>query len=185
MGNANNFVPQDYITWFDAVEYAYNPVTKNNKLQEICNLGLTKFPDNPDILYCYTHLKDDKDPKKLDYLYKILKQEFNYRPISFDFGTIYNNIAWILHLNNQSSKGLPYAENAVKKESSHDYSWETLGEIYYSLGRYQDCIDAMSKCIEISGDKYKTAYQLRGKSYRALGKKKEASQDEKTANRLK
>lgn len=185
LGNANNFAPQDYLTWFDAVEYVYNPVTKNDKLQEICNLGLSKFPDNPDILFYYTHIKDDNDPVKLDYLYKILKQEFNYRPVNFDFGTVYNNIAWILHLNNQSSEGLPYAENAVKKEPSHDYSWETLGEIYYALGRYQDCIDAMSKCIDLSGDKYKTAYELRGKSYRALGKKKEATQDEKIVKNLK
>lgn len=179
MGNANNFAPQDYITWFEAVEYAYNPVTKNDKLQEICNWGLTKFPDNPDILFQYTQIKDDKDPVKLDCLYKILKQEFNYRPFSFDYATVYNNIAWYYCLTKQPSKGLPYALNSVKQNPKHGYSWETLGELYFNLGQYQDCVNAMTKVLNCKNSEhmFKSAYEFRGNALMKLGRKKEAKAD--------
>lgn len=51
LGDSNNFTPQDYLAWSDAVLYAYNPNTKNGKLNEILGIGLKKFPDNPDILF--------------------------------------------------------------------------------------------------------------------------------------
>lgn len=184
LGNANNFVPQDFITWSDAVVESYNPLLKDGKLQEILHLGLTKFPDNPDILFGYTQLINDNDPKKLDYLQRILKQEFNYKPFSFDYATVYNNIAWVLHLNNKSSEGLTYAEHAIRKDPSLDYSWETLGEIYYKLGRYQDAIDAMTKCIELNGSSQKAAYEYRAKAYQQLGKKRESKKDLDIARHL-
>lgn len=184
LGDANNFTPLDYITWAEAVEDVYNPMTKIDKLNEIFKLAQKKFHDNPDILFYYSHLKGDNDPDKLDLLYKILQQEFNYRPMTFDYATVYNNIAWALHLNNRSAEGLPYAESAVKKNAKLDYSWETLGEIYFALGRYQDVIDAMTRCIDLSGDSKKEAYECRAKAYQKLGKKKEAKCDSEIARQL-
>ena len=181
----NDFIVEDFLRWVMAYQYAGNPFTKNTKSKEIINKGLEKFPDNPDLLFSYILMMDENDIKRLEYMNKILDQEFSYKPLSFDYSTVYNNIAWTLFLNNKSEEALPYSETAIKKDSSHDYNWETLGQIYFSLGRYQDCIDAMSKCIDLSGNKYKTAYELRGKSYRALGKKKEAAQDENKVKTLK
>lgn len=120
----------------------------------------------------------------MDFLLKILKQEFNYRPISFDYGTIYNNIAWTLHLTNRSSEALPYAETAVRKEPKHDYSWETLGEIYYALGKYQDCIEAMTICINLDGNSKKSAYEFRANAYQYIGQKREAKKDFEMVNQL-
>ena len=126
---------------------------------------------------------NDTDSQRLQILKDLLKQEYSYTPKFFDFGTVNNNIAWHYCLVNQSGEGLPYSLKAVRQNPEHAYSWETLGEIYYNLRRYQDCIDAMTKCITIEKDT-KSAYEFRAKAYRKLGRKKEASSDEETARRL-
>lgn len=174
----NDFLVEDFLKWVMAYQYAGNPATKNNKSKEIINKGLEKFPNNPDLLFSYTLMMDDKDLNRLDYMNKILNQEFSYKPLSFDYSTVYNNIAWTLFLNNKSEEALTYSETAIKKDPSHDYNWETLGQIYFSLGKYQDCINAMTHCVELSPNNYRSAYELRANSYRNLGKKKEAQKDE-------
>ena len=70
----------------------------------------------------------------------------------------------------------------MKKNPEHAYSWETLGEIYYALERYSDCVDAMTKCISFEGAEYKEAYLYRGQSLIKLGKRREGQKDLKTAD---
>lgn len=180
----DNFVPEDYVRWLMACSSLDNPVIGKRKGLEICSKGLNRFPNNPDILFGQSMILNDTDSKGLESLYKILEQEFDYNPISFDYATVYNNIAWRLHLNNKSKDALTYSETAVRKDPTHDYSWETLGEIYYALGRYQDCINSMTKCIELNGDSKKSAYEFRAKAYQNIGKKKDAKNDLEMAKQL-
>ena len=62
------------------------------------------------------------------------------------------------------------------KEDKKRLEARLLGEIYFSLGKYQDCINAMTKCIELNS-KAKNAYEFRGKAYLQLGKKKDGEKD--------
>ena len=178
------FTPTDYIWWSSAYTDLSNTTQALNKKLEILKLGLSKLPDNPDLLFAYSLAVPDNDPIGLDYLMKILNQEFSYQPKSFDYATVYNNIAWRLCLDNKNLDALPYAEQSVKLNATHDYSWETLGEIYYNLGRFYACIRAMTECIKLGGNSQKSAYEFRAKSYQKIGKIEEANRDIEIAKTL-
>lgn len=189
----DSFIPQDFLFFAAAYEEIDNPILSSKKSKEIIEKGIEKFPDNPDLLFMLNMLLEDRDPKVLGNYLKILEQEYTYKPINFYYGTVYNNIAYYYYLNQDYPEALSYALTAIKKNPDHDYIWQTLGEIYFELGQYQNCIEAMTKCIDLEesdvedpdGDGKKNAYDLRGKSYRKLGKKKEAVQDENKVKSLK
>ena len=183
-GLKEDFRPMDYLRWVSAYgENVISPIAKKKKI-EIIEQGLSQYPYNPDLLFGYSLELDDMDSKGLELLEEILKQEFSYTPIAFDYATVYNNIAWRLCLANKNQEALPYAEHSVKLDSEHDYAWETLGEIYYNLSRYEDCIRAMSSCITLNPTGHKSAYEYRARSYENLGKKKEAKGDWETIKTL-
>lgn len=160
---------RDYVYLSEAY-FAKEDIVSANK---ILNQGLIKFPNNPDLLF--TKAFNNKD-NNISIYTEIIRQENNYKPFRFDYATAYNNLAWAYYLNGDSSKALPFSLKSVQKNPEHDYSWETLGEIYFSLGKYQDCINAMTKCIELNS-KAKNAYEFRGKAYLQLGKKKDGEKD--------
>lgn len=133
----------------------YDYLGQKDKITVAVDSGLVKFPDNPDLLFSKALSDNDVHPAQNLAIYqKILSQEYTYKPIIFDYATVYNNIAWAYHLIGESSKGLPYSRKSVELNPSHDYSWETLGELCYDIGDYKGCIDAMKKCLKIS-EKYK------------------------------
>jgi len=164
---------EDYMNLSDA----YEQLGDTQKAKEALELGLKAFPNNLELLFSKSLMFSEEDPQKLVVLKQILLDEYSYKPQYFDFGTVNNNIAWYYCLNNHYSDGLPYALKAIKQNPEHDYSWETLGELYFNLARYQDCVDAMTKCIELNGDSKKAAYEFRAKSYMKLGNKKSANKD--------
>lgn len=85
----------------------------------------------------------------------------------------------------QYEKGLSFAEKSVILNSEHGYSWETLGELYFFLKRYEDCIEAMTKCLSCPAKEFhKSALTFRGKSLIAIGKKKDGKKDLENALKL-
>lgn len=183
-GLSEEFMFQDFINWASAyTANGENPQSKDKAL-EVLKKGLTTIPDNPEILFACALYSDDSSSDYLNYLTRILDSEYKYKPISFDYGTVYNNIAWYYTLNKKYSDGLPYSLTAVKLNPEHDYSWETLGELYYFLGQYEDCIKAMTECVKLNGDCLKSALEFRAKSFRQLGMKKEANRDEETLKKF-
>lgn len=177
LNKSNDFEVRDYLIWQSAYNEISSSQTYVSKRKEILEKGLKQYPKNPDMLFTYSLLIGDTDPLSMEYLMEILSQEFSYEPLYFDYATVYNNIAWRFCLDHRYQEALPYAQTAVKLDSNHDYSWETIGEIYYNLGQYKDCIVAMTKCITLSPTKFKEAYELRAKSYEKLGMKKDAKKD--------
>ena len=121
---------------------------KNNDPQTALNLyekGLEKYPKNPDILFARALLLEPTE--ELISLYKeIINQENTYKPLTFDYATAYNNLAWTYYKLGKFEQGLPYAEKSVKMNANHDYSWGTLGRIYYEMG----------KCITYRNHNYST-----------------------------
>ena len=179
-GISNEFTFHDFLNWASA----YNANGKNPDSMEkalvVLKKGLEVFPDNPEILYYCSLCTDSGSMECHNYLKRVLEHEYTYKPISFDYGTVNNNLAWYYFLNCQYSLGLTYAKKAISQNPEHAYSWETIGEIYYYLGQYQDCINAVTKCIELADKKYLSSYEYRAKSYIKLGKNKEAEKDYST-----
>ena len=170
----------------DYLQYSYllSAMGDVDKAREIVMGALEEMPNNPDILFMASDLTEEPS-EIITILSNIIPQEYEYTPVTFDYGTVYNNIAWAHHCSGESAKGLPFAEKAVKKNPEHAYSWETLGEIYFSLGRYSDCVEAMTKCITCDDpEQMKDAYLYRGKSLEKLGKRKEGQKDIKYSNSL-
>lgn len=180
---SNEFIYRDFLNWASAyTRNGKNPHSKAKAL-EILGKGLKIHPENPDLLFYCALYSDPSSEERLNYLTRILASEYSYEPTTFDYGTVYNNIAWYYTLNKQYDKGLQYALNAIKLNPEHDYSWETLGELYFFLGQYQKCIDAMTECININ-DRCQSALEFRAKSYRELGMKKEANKDEEKLGKI-
>lgn len=178
-GISDEFMSQDFLNWASA--YTANGENPRSiaKALEVLKKGLIVLPDNPDILFSCALYTDSSSAEHLDYLMRILNQEYTYKPLSFDYGTVYNNIAWYYCLNKQYNTGLTYAQTAIKQNPEHAYSWETIGEIYFNLGQYQDCVNAMTKVLSCDNSEhmFKSAYEFRGNALMKLGRKKEAKAD--------
>ncbi|MCD8305076.1 MAG: tetratricopeptide repeat protein [Prevotella sp.] len=166
----NDFQFRDFLWFYDLY---LNKNKDTETAQRLYNAGMEKYPDNPDILFFKCLSLEDAE-EEVNLYKKIIAQENTYKPICLIWATAYNNLAWAYYNLDKSELGLPYAEKSVQMDASHDFSWGTLGRIYFNLGRYNDCITAMTKCAEIPNCRYiKAAYEFIGNSYIALGKKKE------------
>ena len=169
----NELVGDDYFR----LSQAYESCNEVDKTIYILNRGLEKYNDDPELLFAKS-LSSPYGQENINVLKKVLKNEYRYKPKSFDYGTVYNNIAWEYCVLKKYNEGLAYSLKAIKKNPEHGYIWETLGEIYFNLGKYQECIDAMTKCIACSDvSQYKSAYRFRGKAYLQIGKAKEGKAD--------
>ena len=170
---ADIFMIGDY-SWL--IDLYYNKNNDTQTAQKLLDIGLKKHPNNPDILYAQASVAEPTED--IVSIYKeILRQENTYHPLTFDYATVYNDLAWAYYCLGKSELGLSYAEKSVKMNASHDYSWKTLGKIYYEIGKYTECIMAMEKCAALPNCSYlRTAYELIGKAKIKLGKKKEGKQ---------
>lgn len=167
------FVIDDYLQ----LSTAYASCNEIEKATCMLNKGLKKYYNDPELLFAKSMIALH-GLERIKVLKILLENEYQYKPRRFDYGTVYNNIAWEYCLLNKYNEGLPYALKAIQKNPEHGYIWETLGEIYFNLGKYQDCIEAMTKCIACNDvSQYKSAYQLRGLSYIKIGKTKVGKAD--------
>ena len=160
----------DYLIWA-------NSLSDSIEMSKITFEGLMHFPDDPDLLFQQAY-RIEQDRNTAIRIYNRILSNIQSKPLKlYDLASVYNNIAWSYHLLGQSSTGLSYSKKSVELNPNYDYCWSTLGEIYFVLERYQDCIDALNRCIALS-DKYKkSSYELMGKSKIALGKKREGERD--------
>lgn len=177
-----------YMTGLDycTLASAYHEIGDAVHALESVNKGLAVFSDNNDLLFQKSLLiPEDNDDERISLLEQILTKEFEYRPSYFDYGTVYNNIAWAYCRKKQYDKGLPYALKAVARNPEHGYSWETLGELYFFLDRYAECVEAMTRCLNCKGTAHqKSAYEFRGNALIKLGKRSEGKTDLKNAAKL-
>ena len=173
--------PQDFVN----LATAYRHLQNTDKAQAILEEADSLFPNDVDVKFSLSLLLPDNDYQRIEILTEILKYEYQVQPRTFDYATVYNNIAWTYCCLTQYEKGLPFAEKSVALNSEHGYSWETLGEIYFFLRRYEDCIEAMNKCLSCqSKEIIKSALTFRGKALIELGKKKEGKKDLEDASEL-
>lgn len=177
-GISDEMTFQDFNNWASAYLVNGENPRSLSKALEVLKKGLELFPNHPELLYSCSHCTEESSKEHLDYLLQVLDYEYKYKPVQFDYGTIYNNIAWYYTLNKNYQEGLPYAETAIKLNPEHSYSWDTLGEIYFNLGKYEKCIEAFNQCLKLSENEYSNrAHTFIGNCLLKLGKKKEAQKE--------
>jgi Flp pilus assembly protein TadD len=99
-----------------------------------------------DIIRFYT---DEKDT--LNRL-KYCKESVNNIP---DDADLLNKYAWAIcdcGIKDQLEKAEQMAELAVKIDSSKSNIWDTLGQIYYAMGKKEKALNAMKKALELKPD---------------------------------
>ena len=173
--------PNDYILLADS----YLNLNDTDKAKSVLTEATGLFPEDVDLMYFLSNIIPDEYARVIDLLKKVLEYEYRVQPRLFAYASAYNNIAWAYRCLGQYEDGLPYAERSVSLAPENGNSWATLGEIYFCLKRYDDCIRAMTNCLS-SKDKgqYKTALTYRGKALIALGRKNEGKKDFKEAEKL-
>lgn len=180
-------VPSSMVQSMDYINMcaSYMDLGDRNKAYEIITVGQSAYPNDIDILFVKSRTIDDKT-KEVEILMQILNFEYKVQPRFFDYATVYNNIAWNYCCIGKFEEGLVYAEKAIARNKSHDYIWETLGELYYNTGNYEKCIDAMTQCIGCSNNNniIQSALSFRGKSHLKLGNNKQGKIDLKAADRM-
>lgn len=94
----------------------------------------------------------------------------------FDKATILNNIAY----NNVKLKkfdiALKQVNEALLLNDFHSFIWDTKGEILYNIGKYSECINAMTKAIDIDNSS-ENSYFFRGLFYLKMKHKEKACRD--------
>ena len=178
----SEFIPRDYLLMANA----YKMLGHKDKSDEIIEGASILFPEDVDIMFVKSLSMNDTDPQKIDLLKKLLAFEYKCKPEIFDWGTVYNNLAWTYCCLKRYYEGIPYAEQAITRNPEHGYIWETIGELYFNTGKYLKCIEAMTKCLSCEdGMKYqKDALIFRGNSYLKLGKNREGKKDIDNANKV-
>ncbi len=66
--------------------------------------------------------------------------------------SILNNIAWCLNREGEHEKALKFILESLKMSNNIPSSWDTLFEIYFDLGRYDDAKDAINSQLELQPD---------------------------------
>lgn len=165
---------------------AYMDLNDTDRAKSVLTEAGRLFPDDVDVMYLLATLTEDY-AEAIDLLKKVLEYEYRVQPQLFDYSYVYGNIAWAYSCLGQYENGLPYAEKSVRLAPESGISWELLGEIYFHLKRYDDCVGAMTKCISFSSQNVelrKAALTYRGKALIESGRKKEGRKDLKEAEKL-
>ncbi len=173
---------------FYCMAFDYVELGDKDKANEVINEGLVKYKDNPDLLYEKVIInKSDSvlvsKESKIDMLKTILRQEKTFNPRSFDYATIYHELACAYYLEGELSESLQFAQKATVLNPGNANFWYTLGENCYFLKKYEDCIYALTKCLELDSTNT-DALHYRGNSYIAIGQEKQGKADLKIMKKL-
>lgn len=163
---------------------AYDPkgyfpfVDSNNTKALIAN------PKNTDALFRSALVKSkngDRQGAINDYD-EIIKLENIITPTIYKMSTVYNNKAYCLVELGKYNDALPFANKALELDKTEAYIWDTRGELYYKIGKYQECITDMDNAISIQ--KNSNSFYYSGLSKIKLGQQTQGCEDLSKSNEL-
>ena len=93
-------------------------------------------------IHCYSELKDWA--KTISEYQNLLEYEGK---VDFDYGTVYNNIAWAYLNLGQTDKAVSPIQKAIKLNHNQGYIWDTLGEVQFKTGDFEQCVTSMTNAI--------------------------------------
>ena len=161
----------------------YRLLNKFDMAIDICNKLI--LADSRDVKAYFTRAlcKDtlgDKSAALIDYM-QILRFE---GAIDYDYGTVYNNIAYLYVRMKNYEMAKKYIAMALKRNTMEGYIWDTDGELAYRMGDYAKCIKSMNNAIIIDGNN-DNSYFFRGMAKLKTGDMFGAKQDLENAKLLK
>jgi len=128
--------------------------------------GLKLYPYNTDAYFLKGLIKSklgDNHGAISDYD-SILKFHSDTIRHNYDLATVYNNKAYCLITLGDYKSSLPLVNKALNLDQSHAYIWETRGELNFRVGKFQECINDMSKAISIEKNNNSLFYYYSGLS---------------------
>ncbi len=108
--------------------------------------------------------------------------------VEFDYGTVYNNIAYSYLTIGDLINTQLNIEPALKRNHFTNYIWDTYGELAYKQGKYEDCVRYMGTAIVLTQNNNKeesdNSYYYRGLANKQLGFDADAIADLQRAKEL-
>ncbi len=176
-GKNNSFSENDYAKWLCSAFYVNDSVS----FKKVSDFLQTNYPRNVDLRYIMAMINNSSKSAILSLLEEA-KDSPNFYVLSKPM--LLNELAWTQCLAGDFANAEINASSAIKLDGVNPHYWETYGEALYGLGKYNRCIDAMTKCIELSNENdrtlkacLKSAYKFRGDSFCKLGKKSKGNKD--------
>ncbi|MBP5420255.1 MAG: hypothetical protein J6Y72_10645 [Bacteroidales bacterium] len=145
-----------------------------------CDSALVSNPESLQVLFVrainFSQMKKYKECIN-DYETMIKLRDKNK---DFDFGTVYNNLAYTYMTIGQLEKAKAPALEALTLSYNKSYVLDTNGELQYRLGNYEKAVEFMNQAITIDSLANKNAYNsyyYRGFALMNLGRYAEAASD--------
>ena len=182
----NNVVTSKEDTPENYLQLASEFLQKENYPKAISYLSryLENDPKNTNVLFYRAMAKgqlNDNYGAISDYE-KIIENNSNYPITVAKFATVYNNKAYALVKLKKYKDALPFVNKALEIDEKEWFIWDTRGEIYFNIGKYDDAISDLSKAIKI--EKHDNSYYLRGLAYIKKGNKEKGCKDLSKAGEL-
>lgn len=137
------------------------------------NRGLTAFPEDNELLYEYGQYLDTLGSK--DEAMSIMQEVIKRQPKHGD-ALNYVGYSWA-EKNVHLDKALLYIQRAVELNPDSAYMYDSLGWVYYKLGRASEAREALEKAVNLSeDDPDPVILDHLGDVYLELGLKKKALQ---------
>ena len=182
----NNVVTSKENTPENYLQLASEFLQKENYPKAISYLSryLENDPKNTNVLFYRAMAKgqlNDNYGAISDYE-KIIENNSNYPITVAKFATVYNNKAYALVKLKKYKDALPFVNKALEIDEKEWFIWDTRGEIYFNIGKYDVAISDLSKAIKI--EKHDNSYYLRGLAYIKKGNKEKGCKDLSKAGEL-
>jgi tetratricopeptide (TPR) repeat protein len=142
---------------------------------------------NIEVLYSYAYFYMEKgDRKQSNEVYKKILNIIDsiYREDELNpkyLAGIYNNMSYNCIKIGEYQQAGEYVDKALKMNEESSHIWDTRGELYFCLKKYQECIDDMNRAIELSENENKresaNSYFYRGRARLELGLTAEGNAD--------
>lgn len=153
------------VGYFTATETDYSTIIKDN-------------PKNIDALFQRALVQSQKNEGlkgAIEDYNTIISLEGKVKPTIFKMSTVYNNKAYCLIQLGNYEEALPLVNKALELDQTEWYIWDTRGELYYKLNKFEECIADMNKSIAIKESNNSLYY--RGLAKIKLNQKDEGCKD--------
>ncbi len=147
----------------------YTGEKKNNKAEQAYTEGIQAFPDDDSLLYEYGIHKESNGDR--NQALEIMHQVITLNP---DHVGALNFIGYTWADDNvHLDKALNYIQRAVRLTPDSGFILDSLGWVYYRLGKYTKAKNALEKAVQLSPEDA-AIYDHLGDVYYKIGKLKEA-----------
>lgn len=187
-GKKGAFQEDDFAKWLSSSIYVGDSSAIRKSLQY---LG-AYYPKNINFLYIMTVMTSDDSKEtmaKHETMYKAILNHFDKFYLE-NRSEILNNLAWAQCCSGNYRSAEVNASQAIDLDSNDPNKWATYGEALFYQGKYKQCIEAMTKSIDLTvnqddaGKWLKGAYNLRGQSYLKTGKQTKGEKDIERSDQL-